>query len=255
MNEKIFSRIEKKYLITSKEQTALLKLIKKHMKKDNYFDSEIYNIYFDTENYDLIIQSIDHPVFKEKLRARSYGGYDKVFIEIKTKIRGLAYRKDLLEDDDIVKDNNLSYKRRVLLSHEDYNKLITGEANVKTLAAQLVEKGSDAQIAKEIDYMIEHFNLKPRILLYYNRESYVNEDRLRVTFDTDVHYRDQDLEFTKKSNDQILLNDDKNIIMEIKAHGAMPLWLVRHLSTAHIYPTQFSKIGKAYELIRKEKNV
>ena len=255
MDEKIFSRIEKKYLITSKERTALLKLIKKHMKKDNYFDSEIYNIYFDTENYDLIIQSIDHPVFKEKLRARSYGGYDKVFIEIKTKIRGLAYRKDLLEDDGIVKDNNLSYKRRVLLSHEDYNKLITGEANVKTLATQLVEKGSDPQIAKEIDYMIEHFNLKPRILLYYNRESYVNEDRLRVTFDTDVHYRDQDLEFAKKSNDQILLNDDKNIIMEIKAHGAMPLWLVRHLSTAHIYPTQFSKIGKAYELIRKEKNV
>ena len=76
------------------------------MKKDNYYKSEVFNIYFDDDSYDLIIQSIDRPFFKEKLRARSYGGYDRVFFEIKTKIKG--------------KDANLGYKRRVMITKEDY---------------------------------------------------------------------------------------------------------------------------------------
>jgi hypothetical protein len=44
--------------------------------------------------------------------------------------------------------------------------------------------------------------------------------------------------------------------MEVKAHGVMPLWLVKLLSKEQAYPVRFSKIGKIYELIKKgEKNV
>ena len=255
MNEKIFDRIEKKYLIAEAEQATLLKLIKKNMHEDKYFESEVYNIYFDTDNFDLIIQSIDNPIFKEKLRARSYGGYDKVFLEIKTKIRGYAYRHDLLENDDTLKDNNLGYKRRVLITHDDFDKLIAKLATVEELAAKDIEQPSDLQIAREVDYMINHFNLKPQVLVYYNRASYVDDNSSRITFDTDLRFRHQNLKFTKNPTDKTLLNTDKNIIMEIKAHGAMPLWLVHRLSALQIYPVQFSKIGKVYELIRKEKNV
>ncbi len=35
--------------------------------KDEYFKSNILNIYFDTENFDLIRKSIDKPVYKEKI--------------------------------------------------------------------------------------------------------------------------------------------------------------------------------------------
>lgn len=255
MDEKIFSRVEKKYLVTKKERDVMLKLIKKHMRKDDYFESEVFNIYFDNDNYDLIIQSIDHPVFKEKLRARSYGGYDKVFLEIKTKVLSRAYRHDLLEDDDTLKDNNLGYKRRILLTHTDFDRLISGEATAHELAAQNIECGSDLQIAREVDYMINHFGLGPKILLYYKRKSYVDDNGLRITFDADLRCRNHDLNFIKKPGDLVLLNDDKNIIMEIKAPGVMPLWLVNQLSATHLYPTQFSKIGKIYELLRKEKNV
>ena len=85
MEAQAFDRIEKKYLITKQAKKELLKTIKKHLKTDEYHKSEVYNIYFDNDNFDLIIQSIDRPTFKEKLRARSYGGYDRVFFEIKTK--------------------------------------------------------------------------------------------------------------------------------------------------------------------------
>ena len=45
--------------------------------------------------------------------------------------------------------------------------------------------------------------------------------------------------------------------MEIKAHGTLPLWLVKILSTERIYPEQFSKIGKVYTKLnsKKGKNV
>ena len=43
--------------------------------------------------------------------------------------------------------------------------------------------------------------------------------------------------------------------MEVKANGALPLWLVKIMSELKIYPQRFSKIGKIYERIRKESNV
>lgn len=255
MDEKVFNRIEKKYLITKKDKSSMLRVIKKNLQKDNYFKSEIYNIYFDTDNYDLIIQSIDRPIFKEKLRARSYGGYDKVFLEIKTKILGSAYKQHFLQQDGLLHDENLGYKRRVLITRDDFRSLVTKELSTETLAAKSIERASDLQIAREVDYLIEHFHLAPKILVYYDRESYVDEKNLRITFDTNIHFRHTNLDFAKKPEDRTLLKPDHDIIMEIKAHDAMPLWLVRQLSTRHLYPVRFSKIGKAYELMQKEKNV
>ncbi|MBQ9017934.1 polyphosphate polymerase domain-containing protein [Candidatus Saccharibacteria bacterium] len=255
MDEKKFNRVEKKYLITKSQYDAIIQRIKQKMQEDQYYQSEIYNLYFDTDNYDLIIQSIDQPAFKEKLRARSYGGYDKVFLEIKTKIRGAAYRDEILDPDDLMKDVNLGYKRRVLITHHDFEMLRKGKNTVGDLAAQHIEQPADLQIAKEIDYMIKHFDLKPKILVYYNRESYRNEDGLRITFDTNLKYRNRSLKFHKKSIDKALFPDQNHIIMEVKANGGLPLWLVRTMSTEHVYPQRFSKIGKIYEQIRKEQNV
>ncbi len=241
MSERVFDRIEKKYPITLKDKKKLLKVIKKHMKKDNYYKSEVFNIYFDNDSYDLIIQSIDRPFFKEKLRARSYGGYDRVFFEIKTKIKE--------------KDANLGYKRRVMITKEDYKELIQNKTDIVTLAQKNIEKSNDVQIAKEVDYLIKRFDLKPKILVVYDRESYKNEDGLRITFDENLKYRDKNLSFVKEKNDKIYFKGRQNIIMEIKAHGYLPLWLVDALSQNKIYPMQFSKIGKIFEQIRKESNV
>ncbi|MBQ1540083.1 polyphosphate polymerase domain-containing protein [Candidatus Saccharibacteria bacterium] len=241
MNEKVFDRIEKKYLITKSQKEALLALIQKNMTEDNYFHSDVMNIYFDNDNYDLIVQSIDRPVFKEKLRARSYGGYDRVFIEIKTKMKGA--------------ENNIGYKRRVMITHDDYQELIHHHTTLEELAKRSIETVNDLQIAKEADYLINQFNLKPKIFISYDRESYKNDENLRITFDENLKFRNKDLSFIRKKRDKIYFKTEPNIIMEIKADGVMPLWLVKKMSELHIYPQQFSKIGKIYTLIRKEQNV
>lgn len=237
MDIKTFDRIEKKYLIDSAQKKEIMKVVRENMKKDEYFKSGVLNVYFDTDNYDLIIKSIENPDFKEKLRARSYEGYDKVFLEIKTKIKAKEYR--------------VGYKRRFLITHKDFQKLIASEKSAVELAEQVIETGDDIQIAREVDYLISHFDLKPKILVYYDRESYLGENGLRITFDENLKYRDQDLSFVKKASDKKYFEDDKNIIMEVKAHGVMPLWLVKVLSKEKAFPARFSKIGKIYAKLKK----
>ena len=241
METNVFDRIEKKYILSKAQKKAMLKTIKKHMSQDNYFKSEVYNIYFDTENYDLIIQSIDQPVFKEKLRARSYAGYDRVFLEIKTKLRE--------------KEVNPGFKRRVMITKKDFRKLIKKKASAEELASRSIETKNDLQIAKEVDYLIEHFKLEPKLLIIYHRESYQGDNKLRITFDEKLRYRDTKLTLSKSKSDKIYFEGEPNIIMEIKAHGFLPIWLVKAMSENKVYPQRFSKVGRVYEKIRKEQNV
>ena len=238
MEGSVFDRIEKKYIITEQEKQELEKVIKKHMTKDDYHKSDIVNLYFDNDNFEMISESIDWVDFKKKIRARSYEGYDRVFIEIKTKIHGT--------------EENIGYKRRVMITHKDFKKLIDGKKTLEELAGKTIEKPTDLQIAKEIDYLISMFDLKPKIFISYQRGSYKNSDSLRITFDENLRFRKNNLSLKKQKNDKIFFKDKHNIIMEIKASSSMPLWLVHKLSELKIYPRRFSKIGKVYQCINNQ---
>lgn len=245
MEETVFNRIEKKYLMSRDDKRRLLKQIKRELNKDSYHKTDILNLYFDNSEYDLITQSIDWVDYKLKVRARSYVGYDKVFMEIKTKLHARA-----ANDIDEENEENIGYKRRVLLSHDEFSRLINEEANVSELVAESSINEHDLQIAREIDYLIKHFKLKPRILVSYHRESYRGKDDLRITFDSNLKYRTDSLRFEKTKHDKMYFKDNRNIIMEVKASGAIPFWLSRILSEQQLYPEQFSKIGKIYERIK-----
>ena len=237
MDQKTFDRVEKKYIIDKIQKKKILSLVEKNMEKSKYHKSEIFNIYFDTDNYDLIIKSIENPDFKEKFRARFYSGYDKVFLEIKTKLK--------------TDGTKVGYKRRFLITNNDYLKFVDKQKTAFELAGEKIETENDLQIAREVDYLVNHFDLKPKILVYYNRKSYVDDNGLRITFDENLAFRDKDLSFRKKVRDKHYFNTEKSIIMEVKAGGVMPLWLVDVLSKVHAYPVRFSKIGKVYEMLNK----
>lgn len=241
MDNKVFNRIEKKYLIAKPQKSQLIKILKEHMENDDYHKSLVFNIYFDNDNFDLITQSIDHPIFKEKLRARSYQKYDRVFLEIKTKLKG--------------KENNVGYKRRIMITKKDYRNFIKHKTNLIELVEHSAKTENDSQIAKEIEYLVKHFNLKPKIFLSYKRTSFKNKDGLRITFDEKLKYRDEKLGFYNSKSDKIYFKDSRDVILEIKAHDVLPLWLVRKMSELKIYPQQFSKIGSVYQNLIKEQNV
>lgn len=85
-NQAVFQRYEMKYLITEAQYARLKEKICRYMIDDRYGQSSICNLYFDTPSFLLIRRSIERPVYKEKLRLRSYGVAvpdSTVFIEMK----------------------------------------------------------------------------------------------------------------------------------------------------------------------------
>ena len=91
MAQAVFNRYEKKYILSQPIYTALRKRLSKYMTEDEYGKHTICNIYYDTPDNLLIRRSIEKPVYKEKLRLRSYGipTLDtKVFLEMKKKYKG-----------------------------------------------------------------------------------------------------------------------------------------------------------------------
>lgn len=222
----IFRRVEKKYLLSDEDYKLLLKRISNHLEKDLYYKSTICNIYFDNDNNDLIVNSLEKPEFKEKVRLRSYGIpnlNDYVYLEIKGKYNGVVY------------------KRRIKLKLLDYYNYL--DNNILP----------NNQIAKEIDYLVKYYNLKPKLFLAYDRLSYYDKDNkeFRITFDENIRSRDNDLHLEYGDAGKLYFKD-KMHIMEIKTLGALPMWFIKVLSEMNIYPASFSKYGSIYEKNMKE---
>lgn len=92
----IFQRYEKKYLLSRTQYQNLSRKLESHMREDQYGKSTICNIYYDTPDHRLIRESMEKPIYKEKLRLRSYGvpkKEDIVFVELKKKYKGVVYKR------------------------------------------------------------------------------------------------------------------------------------------------------------------
>ena len=87
--QNVFKRHELKYMLTRAQKQHVVEAMAPYMKLDKYGLITIRNLYFDTDNYRLIRRSIEKPVYKEKLRIRSYSRADDdspVFVELKKNI-------------------------------------------------------------------------------------------------------------------------------------------------------------------------
>ena len=68
MNNRIFNRYERKYLINRKTMENCIDYFKDYLSFDPYSSNgkhyTIYNIYFDTEDFSIIRNSIQKPSYK-----------------------------------------------------------------------------------------------------------------------------------------------------------------------------------------------
>ena len=221
----IFKRFELKYMLTKEQKEIILNEISPYMAIDKYGRTTIRNIYFDTDDYRLIRASIEKPIYKEKLRVRSYDlatPDSTVFVEIKKK-----YKK-------------VVYKRRVSMSEATAMNWLCNDVPL--------EETKKNQISEEIEYFRNYYkNLKPSVFLTYEREAFYSKDNsdFRITFDENIMYRQSDMSLTSPPYGTSILEGGK-ILMEIKCSGGIPMWMVKILSREHIYKTSFSKYGTAY---------
>ena len=226
----VFKRYEMKYMITQAQKQTILQAMQPYMRESQYGHATIRNIYFDTDHYLLVRRSIEKPVYKEKLRIRSYDKADPgstVFVELKKKYKGVVY------------------KRRVSMPQQAAMAWICGGGT-----------GNGSQISKEIDYFLQYYKLKPAVFLTYERDAFFGkqDDDLRITFDENILCRQEDISLGVDIYGTPVLPEGMTI-MEVKYSRGLPMWLVEVLSSEKIYKASFSKYGVAYQktIFPKEK--
>lgn len=218
-----FKRYEIKYLLTRQQKQAVLQAMQPYMKLDQYGRTTIRNIYYDTDTYRLIRRSLEKPVYKEKLRIRSYQAAapeDLVFVELKKKYKSVVYKRRLTLPEIQVRDSFQTDSPFPVRS----------------------------QIAQEIEYFRSYYErLHPTVFLSYEREAFYALDGgdFRVTFDENILYRTYDLSLGSEVYGTPLLNQGETL-MEIKTAGGLPLWMSHELNRLRVFKTPFSKYGLAY---------
>lgn len=232
----VFKRYEKKFLLTLEQYRNIVDFLSDYMVFDKYCVNEqvygLLNVYFDTPNNLLIGISTDKPIYKEKLRLRSYfvpeSNDSKVFFEIKKKY------------------NKCVTKRRAVMTYGEALELIRTHEPPPSLKK---ESYINRQVIKEICQMFKRYEgLAPMVFIAYDRIAMFGKDdpELRVTFDKNIRTRRDDPTFEGGTDGDQLLPEDK-ILMEIKIPETLPLWLVNYLSENEIFTTSFSKYGKEYQ--------
>jgi len=222
----VFKRYELKYLLTYAQKETVLDAMRPYMSLDKYGRTTIRNLYYDTDTYLLIRRSIEKPVYKEKLRIRSYSrasAGSTVFVELKKKYKHVVY------------------KRRISLPNREAMVWLSGKKHCNQYT----------QIANEIDYFLELYGtLHPTVFLSYEREAYYCKDGgdFRVTFDDNILCRQNNLSLDSEVWGTEILPEGK-VLMEIKCSGGIPLWMTQVLSKERIYQTSFSKYGTAYRML------
>jgi hypothetical protein len=223
MIQTTFRRKEKKYLLDGPAYENLRRRLEPYMEEDCYGLTTVCSIYYDNDSHELIQKSLEKPMYKEKFRLRSYGIPKEdslVFAEIKKKYDGIVYKRRVAAD--------LAHMRRFINEGE--------------------RLPQDLQIQKEIQWMLERYQLKPAIWLGYERIALVGKDdpNLRITFDANLRYRKDRLDLAA-GDGGTLFRPEPFHLMEAKFMNSAPLWLTRILSEEKIYPGSFSKYGTCFQ--------
>ena len=224
-----FNRFESKYLLTEEQKERFVSAVGEHLVKDEYDKYTICNIYLDTDDFRFIEHSLDKPIYKEKLRIRSYGTANDnsmVFFEIKKKFRKIVY------------------KRRIIIPFNEAEDYIENGIRPPSLYGY-----TENQIFNEIDYLMKKYKPVPKLFLAYDRVAYSDNrfSGFRVTFDKDIRGRWDDLTLRRDENNELLDTGIENYnVMELKCEGAMPLYYVNLLRELGIHQISFSKYGRIY---------
>lgn len=220
--ECVFERAERKFLLDPAQERALRRALSGRMHPDLYSPYPVMSLYYDTPDYLLVRRSLERPVYKEKLRLRSYGvptPDSTVFLELKKKL------------------GKTVFKRRAPMTLSGALRLMAGHPPAER-----------DQILREITAFTDFYPLAPRALIAYERTALVDnsDPLLRLTLDNNMRYRAEDLDLAHGAQGAPLPFGG-GCIVEVKLTGAMPLWLAHLFSSLAACPQPISKYGTCYQ--------
>ncbi|HSJ58076.1 MAG TPA: polyphosphate polymerase domain-containing protein [Anaerolineae bacterium] len=234
-----FDRFELKYLVPIVAAEKFRQALRAYLVPDDHGNAHgcyhLSSLYYDGPGYYFYWEKIDGIKFRRKLRIRHYDsgtrltGDTPVFCEIKQRL------------------NKVTQKRRVLLPYAQARQLCDerrapGEAPDRTVY--------DRAVIGEIEAMLWQYNLRRASVVSYTRRALVGSDYdigLRVTFDTDLTCRTDQLEISHSGSGLPLLPPGWTIV-EIKVNERMPYWLTELVGRHNLSLVRVSKYCRSIEL-------
>lgn len=239
-------RYEFKYIVKNTDLDRLRSMILPFVTVDKFAEVDhknqytVRSIYFDTPRYDFYFEKVEGIKNRKKVRLRGYekeDGQNIVFFEIKRK-----YDIPIM-------------KFRAPVKFEDaLDMFISRNINGQVVSNEFFPKGNEN--SKRFFYQVFSKNLRPVILIVYEREAYQDkmDDTVRITFD-------KNLRSQAYPSIEGLFEDDKlsdvlsgRIILEVKFNNRFPSWLNPIISTFELRKQSASKYVIAMDSSRVVNN-
>ena len=223
-------RNELKFIIEKKTANELLGKFCSHMKVDENCNSEGYyfnrSLYYDTIGYRDYNQYINGEKRRQKVRIRTYN-----------------YKNDLMTLEIKNKDNRKVWKDKISGTFENLHSMITDNFTIKNF-----NQGSYG------NFLLTKYQYLPKMTIVYQRCALTCAfgSDLRITFDYNIRYGNEDLFFRDLLLSDKMLKRYDVVIMEIKLSNYMPNFLRNLLQYYELSPETFSKyceaVKKTYNL-------
>jgi len=226
-------RYEFKYIVPNSAMNSLRAQLLPFVDIDQFAESSSENhytvrsIYFDSPSYDFYFEKIEGIKNRKKVRLRGYNemkGDDKVFFEIKRKYDTpiVKYRAPMLYEEAL---------------HLLKIRSLNGFEIANIFDSQKIEN------SKRFLYQVFSKNLRPVVLIVYEREPYLSkfDSTVRITFDKNLRgnaYPALEELYTEPGLSPVM--KDK-FILEVKFNKSFPNWLTPILGMYNLRRQSASK--------------
>jgi len=210
-------RYEYKYKVDNSKLEQLRKMIQPFVDIDQFAESggrnqyTVRSIYFDTPQYDFYYEKVEGIKNRKKVRLRGYdeeNADNTVFFEIKRKydIPIIKYRAPVT-----FRDAQLMLKEKHI--------------NGSVLFKDAMPKGTEN--AGRFFYQVFSKNLRPVVLIIYEREAYLSkfDSTVRITFDKNLRSKAYPSIRELYQEERIKAALANQFILEVKFNRSFPGWL------------------------------
>lgn len=220
-------RYELKFLLTKKKAEILKYRLSLIMEKDTNSvnpNGEYYirSLYFDDTFNTAYYDKLNGLYEREKFRIRYYN-LDHSFITLELK----------------GKKGNVSYKRRNVISKNEYSLIMSGDYDKIDL--------EDRDLLQQFIDAIKRSNLKPSIIVDYTRIAYTYPyEDVRITFDESIMSGKYNYDLLNDIKLYSVLEDDY-VILEVKYNNKLPSFLNDVIKTVPMVRLAVSKFALCTE--------
>jgi len=234
-------RYEIKHYVDLEQMPRIREYLTPYIKLDPYSrvrkdgNYTVRSVYFDSASLDFYYEKMDGLKIRKKLRVRTYNEQDSIniaFLEIKRRYEKVIVKERLKIP--------LDSMERICIDREKPNGQVLSDEFRSS--SRYLNIGNNHVLDKFL-YNLDHKDLRPTLLVTYEREAYIGimDEKVRVTFDKNVRsqiFPSMDDIF---SEDDLTYVTDGLAIVEFKFDNYMPTWLRKAAYQLNIRAQSISK--------------